>query len=72
MFKRWFKKVPCDICGRDFKKSKLINYGGINICSMTCMEECFKNLTTEELLTLEQKDREVNPDFHKWIGGGVR
>lgn len=62
------KKTQCDNCKREFKKSQLINYAGINICSEDCMAEYFKNISTEELLNLEKKDREINKDFYEWMG----
>lgn len=62
------RKIECDNCKREFKKSKLINYAGINICSEDCMLEYFANISTEELLNLEKKDREINKDFYNWMG----
>ena len=45
----------------------MINYAGYNICSENCMIEYFKNITTEELLELDKKDRKVNKDYYTWI-----
>lgn len=72
--KRFFTKinvsprVKCDSCLQESKKT--INYGGVNICSEKCMMEYFKNISTEELLKLDKKDREVNSDYHRWINKG--
>ena len=66
MFKS--RKIECDNCKREFKKSKLINYGGIHICSEDCMLEYFASISTEELLNLERKDREMNKDFYYRMG----
>ena len=54
MFKL-FKKKECSCCGNKTRKG--INYAGYEICSENCMVEFFKNITTEELLKLEMKDR---------------
>lgn len=62
------KKIACDNCKKEYKKSKLINYAGINICSEDCMAEYFKNISTEELLHLDLKDREMNKEFYEWMG----
>ena len=67
MFKLFKKKKEkeCSYCGNKTRKG--INYAGYEICSERCMIEFFKNITTEEILELDKKDREINKDFYKWI-----
>ena len=67
MFKL-FKKRECSNCGKKTRKG--INYAGYEICSENCMIEFFKNITTEELLELEIKDRQINQDYYRWLGRG--
>lgn len=56
MFK-WLKrkKKICANCGKPNKNG--INYAGYEICSEDCMAEFFRNISTEELLRLDRKDR---------------
>ena len=68
MFKL-FKKRECSNCGKKTRKG--INYAGYEICSENCMIEFFKNITTEELLELEIKDRQINQDYYRWLGRGL-
>ena len=67
MFKL-FKKRECSNCGKKTRKG--INYAGYKICSENCMIEFFKDITTEELLELEVKDRQINQDYYRWLGRG--
>ena len=67
MFK-WLKKRECSNCGEKTRRG--INYAGYEICSEKCMIEFFKNITTEELLELEAKDRLINQDYYRWLGRG--
>ena len=61
----FFKKKECHNCGK--KSRNMINYAGYNICSENCMIEYIKNITTEELLELDKRDRKVNKDYYTWI-----
>ena len=63
-----FRKRECSNCGKKTRKG--INYAGYEICSENCMMEFFKNITTEELLELEVKDRQINQDYYRWLGRG--
>ena len=63
---RLFKKRECSNCGKKTRKG--INYAGYEICSENCMIGFFKNITTEELLELEIKDRQINQDYYRWLG----
>ena len=65
---RLFKKRECSNCGKKTRKG--INYAGHEICSENCMIEFLKNITTEELLELEIKDRQINQDYYRWLGRG--
>ena len=61
----FLNKKECFNCGK--KTRKVINYAGYDICSESCMMEFFKNITTEELLELDKKDRKINKDFYRWM-----
>ena len=61
----FLKKKECVNCGK--KTRKVINYAGYNICSESCMLEFFKDITVEELLELDKKDREINKDYYVWL-----
>ena len=61
----FLKKKECCNCGK--KTRKVINYAGYDICSESCMLEFFKDITVEELLELDKKDREINKDFYRWM-----
>ena len=61
------QKKKCNCCGK--KTNKCINYAGYYICSENCMIDFFKDITIEELIKLEIKDREINCDFYRWIYG---
>ena len=62
----FLKKKECVNCGK--KTRKVINYAGYDICSESCMLGFFKDITVEELLELDKKDREINKDFYRWLG----
>ena len=61
----FLKKKECCNCGK--KTRKVINYAGYDICSESCMLEFFKDITAEELIELDKKDREINADFYRWL-----
>ena len=61
----FLKKKECVNCGK--KTRKVINYAGYDICSESCMLEFFKDITGEELIELDKKDREINADFYRWL-----
>ena len=61
----FLKKKECVNCGK--KTRKVINYAGYDICSESCMLEFFKDITAEELIELDKKDREINADFYRWL-----
>ena len=61
----FLKKKECCNCGK--KTRKVINYAGHDICSESCMLEFFKDITAEELIELDKKDREINADFYRWL-----
>lgn len=56
MFK-WLKrkKKICANCGKPNKNG--IKYAGYEICSVDCMAEFCRNMSTEELLRLDRMDR---------------
>lgn len=63
------KRIKCEKCGNEYKKSKMVNFAGMDFCSENCFVNFFKDITTEELLELDKKDKEINPGYHRWIAG---
>lgn len=61
----FLKKKECVNCGK--KTRKVINYAGYDICSESCMIDFFKDITAEELIELDKKDREINADYYRWL-----
>ena len=59
------KEKKCSCCGKI--TTKTIRYVDYEICSEECMIELFKNVSDEELLELDKKDREINKDFYEWL-----
>lgn len=63
------KKSKCEYCKTEHKKSRMVNYAEMDFCSENCFVSFFRDITTEELLELDKKDKEINPGYHRWIAG---
>lgn len=61
------KKVKCENCGGKHRKCKMVNFAGMDFCSESCFVNFFKDITTDELLALDEMDKQINPGYHIWV-----
>lgn len=56
MFKL-FKKLKCDICNKEVKKSKIVTLNNINFCCYSCYDSYLRTLDKDEWLNFFMKVR---------------